>query len=169
MDDPRPTNVPGPRPYIANGRRVRKPKWTPQMQAFVNHYLGTWDHGEAYKFAYQTDDDRAALSNGRRLLRHPIVSRKILEASAEAYARTGSSTEDLVKRLWLTYHRAHLECNRSAELKALELLGKIAGAFEKDNRQKAGTDTADAIRERLRNRGIDVDRLFPNGIKAGIN
>lgn len=48
----------------------------------------------------------------------------------------------------------------SAANQALRLLGMHFGIFEKDNRQKSGTD-GDTIRQRLAERGMDVSKLLP--------
>jgi hypothetical protein len=145
--------------------RRRFVRWSAQMRSFVLEYLKSADHMLAYAAAYgkgcESDDEKRHCRNcGRRLLRNPLVMRAVNRHHAEA-CRQVVTHEWIVDRLVMTYTQADAEGDRAASLKALDQLGKIAGVYEKDNQQRAGTDTAEQIRDRLRARGIDVDRLFP--------
>jgi phage terminase small subunit len=76
-----------------------------------------------------------------RLQKHPQIAAEI-EAVKERYVtaiehETDITVEEVVRRLNRVYHEAIDKGRYSDANKALELIGKHVGAFEKDNIQRA--------------------------------
>jgi hypothetical protein len=149
--------------------KVRTAVVTESQRRFVTAYLESGDKLSSYLSAYPDVSPDTARVGANRILRKAAVQEMIDKANAGALRATSVNQAWLVRRFKSVYLKALRKGDLAAALSALDKLAKFVGLYERDNKQKAGTDSAEAIRERLRQRGIDVDTLFPLKTKPSNN
>lgn len=121
---------------------------------FCNHFNGT---KAARQAGYKHD---SAHDTAWRLLRNPEVQDAVETELRKRARRLRIEGDDVVLGIRDSIRRAIGKGDEKTAMKGWELLGKYLGIFEKDNRQKSG-QSEEAIRNRLRDRGIDVDSFDP--------
>lgn len=125
-------------------------------ELFVLEYCRCLNRGRAALAAGYSEESMWEM--GSRLLRRVEVL-KAVEGEMQKRAKELRIDADyLVLQIHSSMLRAAEKGDEKTVVKALELLGKYLGIFEKDNRQKTGMDI-EAIRQRLRERGYNPDRL----------
>lgn len=136
---------------------------------FVTIYLETGDKVGAYLSIHPDATPGTAKTAASKILRKVAVQELIDKANAGALRAASVNQTWLVKRFKSVYLKALNRGDLASALAALDKLAKFVGLYEKDNRQKSGAETREEIREQLRQRGIDVDRLFPLKVKPSEN
>lgn len=118
-------------------------------------------HGaKAYRAAYpKVKSEEAARSGASRTLTLPAVRAAICALRANDRRKHGLDTPWWVEKMLEDLGRAEEDGDMATAAKFLSDLGKHLGVFEKDNKQKAGTDTPEAIRERLIGYGFPIEAL----------
>lgn len=93
-------------------------------------------------------------------MKKPHIQKLVREVQRERAERLDLDATWLKDQLQDCYTAAREKGDVKSAVKALDSLGKLIGAFEKHNEQKHGIETqaeAEAIRERLRQRGFNFD------------
>ena len=81
---------------------------------------------------------RSAHSIGAENLAKPQIAERIKELMREREIRLQLTVDGVVKRINDVANAANAEGDHNSELKALEMLMKHLGGYERDNRQKQG-------------------------------
>lgn len=136
---------------------------TPREEAFVEHYYVSKNAEQsAIKAGFSP---RNARGNATRILKRPQVQEALKQKLDEAAAEVKSDAKWVRSRLVEEATDYTDKATQSARVKAIELVGRLNGDFELDNKQKAGifenvpTEVLEQIKEKLR--GI-------NGGPAGV-
>ncbi len=135
-------------PVEQKGRRL-----TPQMQLFVNAILSGKTKVEAYRSAYnsRTENEATIIANANRLLKDNRVS-ALLGSLDEALKE--KVIEDAVKTRRFVMERLHDRVlkakTESAELKALELMGRAVAMFTDNVDQKVQQVNVQQLKDELR-------------------
>ena len=108
-------------------------KLRPQHQLFVRLFLATNNASKAGKLA-----GFKAYDYGRQLIQKRYIIDALVAIKNYELTTFDVTPDAIVERLTLAYERAILHSDRASEIRALELLGKHAGVFEKDNKQRSG-------------------------------
>lgn len=135
---------------------------TPQQLLFVHHYMACGNATQAVKDAgYEVANDPSASALGYKLRRITNVAMAINHERRLRVKRLRIDADWVVTGFVLEYLKAEAAGDRQNALKALELVGKHLGVFEKDNRQKRDPSESEveAIKAQLRQRGYDLDAL----------
>lgn len=137
---------------------------TPQMQLFVNAILQGKTKVEAYKSAYnvRTENDATMIANANRLLRDARVT-ALLGSLDEALKE--KVIEDAVKTRRFVMERLHDRVmnakTESAELKALELMGRAVAMFTDNVDQKVQQISTQQLKEELRSHLKVLENVKP--------
>ena len=112
------------------GKRVRV--LTESQKGFLDGIIGGKPQRQAYRDAYPNDNssDGAVSAAAYRLTQHPLIKRALLEQwehQAENLVDDAQATKRWVTRQLL--HCATELKQEGSKLKALEMLGRISGAF----------------------------------------
>lgn len=130
------------------GRRL-----TPQMQLFVNAILSGKTKVEAYRSAYnsRTENEATIIANANRLLKDTRIT-ALLGSLDEALKE--KVIEDAVKTRRFVMERLHDRVlnakTESAELKALELMGRAVAMFTDNVDQKVQQVNVQQLKDELR-------------------
>jgi hypothetical protein len=130
------------------GRRL-----TPQMQLFVNAILSGKTKVEAYRSAYnsRTENEATIIANANRLLKDTRIT-ALLGSLDEALKE--KVIEDQVKTRRFVMERLHDRVlnakTESAELKALELMGRAVAMFTDNVDQKVQQVNVQQLKDELR-------------------
>jgi phage terminase small subunit len=109
---------------------------TPKQLLFVSEYLKHGNATQAYMTAYGIADEDQAAANASRLIRNDKVARALQLHTATIMEQTKITVEDVIRRI---NHLADHAKDDYAKLKALDMLMKHLGGYEKDNGQKEPT------------------------------
>ena len=130
----------------------------------------------AYILAGGTARGGSATSQAWKMVRRDDVARYLAALRAEREVRTGIEADAIVMGWWEVYSRCmqsepvldadgeptgEYRFNANGATNALDKLAKHFGLYEKDNKQKAQPLTEaeiEAVKAKLRERGIDLDR-----------
>ena len=135
-------------PVEQKGRRL-----TPQMQLFVNAILSGKTKVEAYRSAYnsRTENDASIIANANKLLKDARIT-ALLGSLDEALKE--KVIEDAVKTRRFVMERLHDRAmnakTESAELKALELMGRAVAMFTDNVDQKVQQVNVQQLKDELR-------------------
>jgi hypothetical protein len=135
-------------PVEQKGRRL-----TPQMQLFVNAILSGKTKVEAYRSAYnsRTENDASIIANANKLLKDARIT-ALLGSLDEALKE--KVIEDAVKTRRFVMERLHDRVlnakTESAELKALELMGRAVAMFTDNVDQKVQQVNVQQLKDELR-------------------
>jgi len=130
------------------GRRL-----TPQMQLFVNAILAGKTKVEAYRSAYnsRTENEGTIITNANRLLKDKRII-ALLGSLDEALKE--KVIEDAIKTRRFVMERLHDRVinakTESAELKALELMGRAVAMFTDNVDQKVQQVNVQQLKDELR-------------------
>ena len=116
---------------------------SPNQEAFCLAYSASGNATEAYKIAgYNVKDDNSAAASSARLLRNVNIQRRLGEIAQEVNSKKIMDTKEIQERLseigrqeateeYITMDGMIMSKHVSAKeaLKAMELLGKMQGAF----------------------------------------
>lgn len=130
-----------------------------RQEQFVNLYLSdpALDPGDAYiKAGYEVADKKSASMCASRMLKNAKVLAEIDRVQRERIEKLKLDGDWVIKGFQRIYFEAMQNGDHGNALKALEAIGRHLGVFEKDNRQKGGTDLA-SLKELLKNNGFDLD------------
>ncbi len=122
---------------------VQKNGLSPKQEAFCLAYAASGNATDAYKKAgYKYASENAAAANGARLIRNDKVRARLEEIAAEAASKKIMDIKEIQERLsdigrqetteeYITMEGIRMEKHVAAKdaLKAMELLGKMQGAF----------------------------------------
>lgn len=115
------------------------PLVNPKHQRFVEEYLVDLDPRKAAIRAGYSE--KSSLITGKELLSRPAVIDAVAAATKARSERTRSNSDSVITNLEEIVRRCmDLDDKRfkpSEAIRALELLGKHHGVFERDNQQKA--------------------------------
>jgi phage terminase small subunit len=129
--DPIPTTLPSCYKEAFGLDPVQKLK--PSWREFVKYYLITNNATKAGELAgFQ------AIGYGRQLLMKKPIIAALVAIKNHDLTSFDVTVESIVERLTIANARAIALSDLQAEIRSLELLGKYAGVFEKDNQQKQG-------------------------------
>lgn len=105
-----------------------------KQAAFVREYLADFNATQAaIRAGYSA---KTAGQIGHELLKKPEVQQRLREFQQKAAEKTETEAEWIRRRLKEEATDFTEFASHSARIRALELLGKINGVFEVDNRQK---------------------------------
>ena len=105
-----------------------------KQAAFVREYLADFNATQAaIRAGYSA---KTAGQIGHELLKKPEVQQRLREFQQKAAEKTETEAEWIRRRLKEEATDFTEFASQSARVRALELLGKINGVFEVDNRQK---------------------------------
>ena len=107
---------------------------TPKQAQFVQEYIIDLNATAAAKRAGYSE--KTAKSQGQRLLTKVDVQRAVQAAKDQRAKKTGIDTVYVVTNLKDIAEEAMGRADYSNAIRALDLLGRHTGAFEKDNKQK---------------------------------
>ena len=107
---------------------------TPKQAQFVQEYIIDLNATAAAKRAGYSE--KTAKSQGQRLLTKVDVQRAVQAAKDRRAQKTGIDKEYVVTNLKGIAEKAMAKSDYSNAIRALDLLGRHTGAFEKDNKQK---------------------------------
>jgi phage terminase small subunit len=106
----------------------------PKQEAFVHEYLIDFNATQAaIRAGYST---KTAGSQAHDLLKKPEIQAKLKEGQARLAEKTETEAEWVRRRLKEEADDFTEFASHSARIRALELLGKVNGIFEVDNKQK---------------------------------
>jgi phage terminase small subunit len=129
-----------------------------RRKAFVVEYVKDFRAKDAALRAGYSEN--GVSQTAYNLLSRTDIQAEIRRLQNERAKRLNLEADYIVLQFHDVYVQAREMGNLSAAIKALEQLGKHLGIFEKDNRQKAPTpEDLEALRQRLRERGYDVDAV----------
>ena len=135
---------------------------TPQMQLFVNAILSGKTKIEAYRSAYNTRTEHEAtiIANANRLLRDARVT-ALLGSLDEALKE--KVIEDAIKTRRFVMERLHDRVlkakTESAELKALELMGRAVAMFTDNVEQKVQQVSVQQLKDELKSHLTLLDNV----------
>ena len=135
---------------------------TPQMQLFVNAILQGKTKIEAYRSAYnvRTEKESIAIANANKLLKDRRIT-ALLGSLDEALKE--KVIEDAVKTRRFVMERLHDRVvnakTESAELKALELMGRAVAMFSDNVNQQVKHVDTNALKAELRSHLTLLDTL----------
>jgi phage terminase small subunit len=130
---------------------------TPKQAAFVREYMV--DHNGTQAAIRAGYSARTASEQASRLLTNVKVSKAIEFSQAALAKKTETEAEWVRRRLKEEADDFSEFASHSARIRALELVGKINGVFEIDNKQK--TDGLSDILAGLNGRVLGVARDVP--------
>lgn len=128
----------------AEEKKEKKEKGlSPNQEAFCLAYSASGNATEAYKIAgYNVKDDKSAAASSARLLRNVNIQRRLGEIAQEVNSKKIMDIKEIQERLseigrqeateeYITMDGMRMSKHVSAKeaLKAMELLGKMQGAF----------------------------------------
>jgi hypothetical protein len=132
-----------------------------RQKLFVQEYVVDFNAAQAYvRAGYDVEDMDLAAAAASRLLASVKVQAALDELQCERIERLEVDGDWAIVRLYRIYLAAMQSDDLAAANKAVENICKVLGHFERDNRQRAGTDL-EAARERLRALGFPVDKFVP--------
>lgn len=108
-----------------------------RQMRFVSEYMKDFNGKQAAIRAGYAE--RSAEMQASRLLSLDKVKKVLSERQAELRKRDETASEKIRRRLWEESEDYSEFASHSARIRALELLGKIHGEFEKDNEQQKPT------------------------------
>lgn len=108
---------------------------TPKQAAFVREYLK--DHNGTQAAIRAGYSKKTAKEIATENLTKPAIMEKVRLATQQVAAKTETDAEWVRRRLKEEADDFSEFSSHSARIKAIELIGKINGVFEKDNEQKA--------------------------------
>jgi phage terminase small subunit len=110
---------------------------TPKQAAFVREYLV--DHNGTQAAIRAGYSAKTAASQAERLLRNVDIRAAVDAAQTKIAEKTETDAEWVRRRLKEEADDFSEFSSHSARIKAIELVGKINGVFEKDNEQQKPT------------------------------
>ena len=137
---------------------------TPKMQLFVNAILSGMTKVEAYKSAYnvRTDNVSTVMGNINKLLKDRRVNSLLGSLDESLKERV---IDDAVKTRRFVMERLHAKVlnakTESAELKALELMGKAVAMFTDNVEQSVKQVSVQQLKEELRSHLTLLDNVKP--------
>ena len=137
---------------------------TPKMQLFVNAILSGMTKVEAYKSAYnvRTDNVSTMMGNINKLLKDKRVNRLLGSLDESLKERV---IDDAVKTRRFVMERLHAKVlnakTESAELKALELMGKAVAMFTDNVEQSVKQVSVQQLKEELKSHLTLLDNVKP--------
>jgi len=139
-------------------------RMTPQMQLFVNAILSGKTKVEAYRSAYntRTENEASIIGNANKLLRDGRVTALLGSLDETLKERV---IEDAVKTRRFVMERLHDRVinakTESAELKALELMGRAVAMFTDNVDQKVQQVNTQQLKDELRSHLRVLETLKP--------
>lgn len=130
---------------------------TPKQAAFVREYM--IDHNGTQAAIRAGYSARTANEQASRLLANVNIAWAVAKAQAELARKTETEAEWVRRRLKEEADDFSEFASHSARIRALELVGKINGVFEIDNKQK--TDGLSDILAGLNGKVLGVTRDAP--------
>lgn len=137
---------------------------TPQMQMFVSFLMQGQTKVQAYRNAYntRTDNDATIIGSANRLIKDPRIS-ALLQSLDEAVRE--KVIEDAVKTRRFVMERLHDKATQakteSAELKALELMGRAVGMFTDKVEGKIEEISTERLKAELKDHLKLLDNVTP--------
>ena len=137
---------------------------TPKMQLFVNAILSGMTKVEAYKSAYnvRTENVSTVMGNINKLLKDRRVNSLLGSLDESLKERV---IDDAVKTRRFVMERLHAKVlnakTESAELKALELMGKAVAMFTDNVEQSVKQVSVQQLKEELRSHLTLLDNVKP--------
>ena len=137
---------------------------TPKMQLFVNAILSGMTKVEAYKSAYnvRTDNVSTVMGNINKLLKDKRIN-SLLGSLDESLKE--KVIDDAVKTRRFVMERLHAKVlnakTESAELKALELMGKAVAMFTDNVEQSVKQVSVQQLKEELKSHLTLLDNVKP--------
>lgn len=137
---------------------------TPKMQLFVNAILSGMTKVEAYKSAYnvRTDNVSTVMGNINKLLKDKRVNSLLGSLDESLKERV---IDDAVKTRRFVMERLHAKVlnakTESAELKALELMGKAVAMFTDNVEQSVKQVSVQQLKEELKSHLTLLDNVKP--------
>ena len=129
----------------------------PKQAAFVREYM--IDHNGTQAAIRAGYSARTAAMQASRLLTNVNISKAVAKAQAAMAQKTETEAEWVRRRLKEEADDFSEFASHSARIRALELVGKINGVFEIDNKQK--TDGLSDILAGLNGKVLGVSRDVP--------
>ena len=125
---------------------------TEKQLAFVRAKISGLSNTDAYREAYPDDhsSNRVISANAYKLTRHPVISQMLEDAwgeTQEALTEDMAATKRYVLRQLLALSKGAKQ--EGSRLKALELMGKAAGAFTPQAETEVAAPTADQLKREL--------------------
>ena len=118
-------------------RKERKLNWL--QEAFVRHYVANRGNGTlACRKAGYRGSDKVLGITAVRLLGNDRIIAKINKEKAELSETTGIDAKWVINKLTQLYRDSVAAHDRTNASRALDMLGKVTGVFEADNRQRGG-------------------------------
>lgn len=114
------------------------PKLTPKQAAFVHEYLIDLNATQAVLRAGYKMSEKAAATQGNRLLRNADIQRGIQE-QREAREKSSMITAEWVRRQ-IAEIAQNVETKDQDRLKALDMLAKMLGLYERHDEEKQGVN-----------------------------
>ena len=145
-------------------REKKEKKLTPQMQCFVNAILAGQTKVEAYKSAYnvRTNSEAMMVANANKLLKDSRIA-SLLGSLDDALKE--KVIDDAVKTRRFVMERLHARVmaakTESAELKALELMGRAVAMFTDNVDQKVRQIDTNQLKEELRSHLTLLENVVP--------
>lgn len=137
---------------------------TPKMQLFVNAILSGMTKVEAYKSAYnvRTDNVSTVMGNINKLLKDKRINSLLGSLDESLKERV---IDDAVKTRRFVMERLHAKVlnakTESAELKALELMGKAVAMFTDNVEQSVKQVSVQQLKEELKSHLTLLDNVKP--------
>ena len=137
---------------------------TPQMQMFVSFLMQGQTKVQAYRNAYntRTDNDATIIVSANRLIKDARIS-ALLQSLDEAVRE--KVIEDAVKTRRFVMERLHDKATQakteSAELKALELMGRAVGMFTDKVEGKIEEISTERLKAELKDHLKLLDNVTP--------
>lgn len=113
---------------------------TPKQKAFARAYIRTGNACEAYRQAYDAKkmNQVSIGKEAAKLIAHPQIARMISDVEDRATEGLVMDTaRDLQEALVIAHGKADEPLTWGAKLKALDMLFRHQGLYEKDNAQQA--------------------------------
>jgi len=140
---------------------------TDREELFVLEYCRTLNRGKAALAAGYSQESMYV--TGCELLRKANVLRAVEAEMQKRAKELRIETDYIVLQIHSSMLRAAEAGDEKTVMKGLELLGKYAGTFERDNRQKYGAADIEARKNRLKECGLDLDALKPPAMLPSAN
>lgn len=130
----------------------RQRQLTAKQMAFVRAKISGLSNTDAYREAYPDDhsSNRVISANAYKLTRHPVIGQMLEDAwgeTQEALTEDMAATKRYVLRQLLALSKGAKQ--EGSRLKALELMGKAAGAFTPSVDTEVAAPSADQLKREL--------------------
>ena len=131
-----------------SGKKEYK-KLTVNQEKFAQNFVLLGVSSDAYRVAYPKSlgwKDSSVNVAASVLMANINVSQRVAELREEQKKVFNITVENVVDDFIFDRTEARKDRNHAAAIKATEMIGKIFGYFEKDNKQKGVGELADAIK-----------------------